>query len=130
MAGGNIGCGSFQGQDKSGSALEAVLDALAPQADEWVTAAKQQLDTADYVLIDVDHAAGLLPFLKAYHTQLIADIGHDDWARAVRDEEAALGPTAAKWGVGKGWRLYCVVDLISACELAAMEQQPVCIAFS
>lgn len=81
MAGGEIGCGSFQGSDKSGSAFEAVLDALPLQARDWVEAARQQLDSADVVLLEVDHAQGLLPFLKGYQTRLIAEIGHDDWER-------------------------------------------------
>ncbi|WP_010175810.1 hypothetical protein [Pseudomonas sp. PAMC 25886] len=130
MAGGDIGCGSFQGSDKSGSAFEAVLDALPLQARDWVEAARQQLDTADVVLLEVDHAQGLLPFLQDYQTRLIAEIGHDDWERAARDEAASLDDVAAKWGAGQGWRLYCVRDLVRACEQAAVEQQPVYIAFS
>lgn len=130
MAGGEIGCGSFQGSDKSGSAFEAVLDALPLQARDWVEAARQQLDSADFVLLEVDHAQGLLPFFKDYQTRLIAEIGHDDWERAARDESASLDDVAAKWGAGKGWRLYCVGDLVRACEQSAVEQQPVYIAFS
>lgn len=36
MAGGNIICGTFKSADKSGSALEAVLEALPLQAHELV----------------------------------------------------------------------------------------------
>lgn len=50
--------------------------------------------------------------------------------RAARDEAASLDDVAAKWGAGKGWRLYCVGDLVRACEQSAVEQQPVYIAFS
>ncbi|WP_236713354.1 hypothetical protein [Pseudomonas sp. Root329] len=130
MAEGNIICGTFQSADKSGSALEAVLDALPLQARELVENVKQQLDTADLVLIDVDQAKSLLPFLQAYQAQLIAEIGNDDWTRATQEEESSLEPVAAKWGLGKGWRLYCVRDLIGACENALEEMEPVCIAFS
>ncbi|WP_439864628.1 hypothetical protein [Pseudomonas antarctica] len=129
MAGGNIGCGAFQGQDKSGSALEAVLEALPTEASEWVEAVRQQLDTAEFVLIEVETAARLLPFLQDYQTRLVAEIGHDDWARAAQDEEAEVGAVAGKWGAGSGWRLYCVGDLIIACQQAALEHEPVYVVF-
>jgi len=130
MAGGIIICGTFQSADKSGSALEAVLDALPLQAHELVENVKQQLDTADFVLIDVEQAKSLLPFLRVYQAQLIAEIRHDDWAQATQEEEFSLETVAAKWGSGKGWRLYCVRDLVGACENALVEMEPVCIAFS
>ena len=129
MAGGNITCGTFQTGDKSGSALEAVLDALPSQVRELVDTVKQQLDTENFVVIEVDQAKNLLPFLQAYQTQLVAQIGHDDWVRAMQEEESSLDPVAAKWGAGKGWRLYCVRDLIGACENAQVEVEPVCIVF-
>jgi len=130
MAGGNIICGTFQSADKSVSDLEAVLEALPLQAHELVENVKQQLDTAEFVLIEVEQAKSLLPFLQVYQAQLIAEIGHDDWARATQEEESSLEPVAAKWGSGKGWRLYCVRDLVGACENSLVEMEPVCITFS
>lgn len=110
--------------------MEAVLVALPLQARELVENVKQQLDTADFVLIDVVQAKSLLPFLQVYQAQLIAEIGHDDWVRATQEEESSLEPVAGKWGSGTGWRLYCLQDLVGACENALVEVEPVCIAFS
>ena len=88
MAGGNIICGTFQSADKSGSALEVVLEALPLQAHELVENVKQQLDTAEFVLIEVEQAKTLLPFLQVYEAQLIVEIGHVDSARATEEEES------------------------------------------
>ncbi|HCF0058136.1 hypothetical protein [Pseudomonas aeruginosa] len=107
-----------------------MLNALPFQAHELVENFKQQLDTAEFVLIEVEQAKSLLPFLQVYQAHLIAEIGHDDWARATQEEESSLETVAAKWGSGKGWRLYCVRDLVGACENAQIEMEPVCIAFS
>jgi hypothetical protein len=39
----------------------------------------------------------LEPLLRVYQAQLIAEIGHDDWARATQEEEFSLETVAAKW---------------------------------
>ena len=131
MAGGEITCGSFQGQDKSGSAVEGVLLAVLPQNEPVVSAILSALDEQDYVLIEEQVAKILLPVLRKYREQLVSEIGHDSWATELAVEEVAgMDPARGKWGESSGWRLYCVADLIQACETSLTEHQPICIAFS
>ncbi len=129
MSGGSITCGTFSGRDKSGSSFEAVIGAFLYGNPKLIGDFKIQLGTQDYVLVSADQASDLLPLLQIYQADLISDIGHSDWWKAVLDEEPCLDPVAAKWGASKGWRLCCVEDLIEACKTALSEAEPVCIAF-
>ncbi|MBB5943507.1 MULTISPECIES: hypothetical protein [unclassified Xanthomonas] len=78
MSGLNISCGDLVTDEKSGSALERVLEDLTDIED----AIKQQilsgLDEDDRVLIEPPVAKDFVPVLRAYRDQLVADIGHDD----------------------------------------------------
>lgn len=128
MAGLNISCGTFSGEDKSGSALEGVLDALPHAPRDLVQRIKSGFDKSDHVLISEEQAAVLLPLLMEYRKRLVKDIGHEDWVAETNAEETAgLDSVAAKWGAGRGWRLYCTTDLIRACETSLAEHQPIAI---
>jgi hypothetical protein len=120
----NIYCGSFKGQEKSGSALEGVLDAL--DAPACVVDAMSGFINGEYMLIPEETAKLLLPLLAAYRSRLIADIGHDDWKKEARaEEEAGLDRVEARHGESRGWRLYCVTDLIRACETSIAEHEEI-----
>ena len=117
MSGLNIHCGSFQGDEKSGSAINGVLKALPKIPKELVQSIDSQFESAEFALISVEQTVPLLPALVSYRHQLLEQIGHDDWWKKAMEEDAAgLEPVRAKWGDGLGWRLYCVTDLIKACE--------------
>jgi hypothetical protein len=128
-----ISCGAFAGQDKSGSALEGVLAGMHPIAGKYALAAitrlKASLETASsHALIAPDDAAALLPCLRRYRTeleQLISPV-RDPFV-AMRNDELADGLdfAAAKYGKGKGWQYYCVLDLEQAFEISFRQQQPV-----
>lgn len=130
MGGLHISCGSFTGRDKSGSAIEGVLGALENPPAGLVREITSGFDSNDYILITPEQAAALLPFLVTYRTHLVAEIGHEDPFKAIAAEVAAgADPTKAKWGGGRGWRLYCVDDLIVACEASGAEHQPIVVAY-
>jgi len=127
MGGLYISSGSFRGSDKSGSAFEGVLDALDGDPD-LVEEIRSSFSDAEYLLISEEQAGRLLPLLANYKRKLVAEIGHDDWSKETAAEEAAgLDPTDAKWGAGRGSKLYCVTDLIRACEVGLAEHQPVAV---
>lgn len=122
MSGLNIHCGSFQGAEKSGSAINGVLKALPGNLRELAQSIDFQFESAEYARISVEQTVSLLPALVAYRHYLLEQIGHDDWWKKTMEEEAAgLEPVKAKWGDGLGWRLYCVTDLIKACEASQAE---------
>jgi hypothetical protein len=107
------------------------MAALSEQAGDIVQEIRRGLDRGDYVLIPEARAAQLLPLLQSYRHVLIAAIGHDDWARETAAEESAgMDSIEAKWGAGRGWRLYCVTDLIRACEASIAQHEVICVAFS
>lgn len=137
MAGGEIVCGSFAGKPESGSALPGVLDALAKRTDGKVKETIKRLkkpfgrkDWPDHIEINKRDAAVLRPLLDEYKKDLVRIIGHSDWSKANEEEEAAgLDTTDAQYGKGKGWQLYCVKDLMSACRVAAAENEAIHIVF-
>ena len=132
MSGGVIICQGFTGNDKSGSAYEGVLDALSVAGSNVVLELKAALDEApEYILISSEQAAQMRPLLVSYHRQLVTEIGHNDWMREVEaEEEAGMDSNEAKCGTSRGWRLYCVTDLLHACAISVAKHEPVCIAFS
>jgi hypothetical protein len=109
-----------------------VLHLLPSDAGALVKEILAQLDEPgrQHVLIWEQQALQLLPMLEAYREQLILQIGHDDWQReTILEEESGMDSVDAKWGAGRGWRLFCVTDLILACKTCLVEHQPICIAF-
>lgn len=81
MSGGYINCGSFLGNDKSGSAISGVIDALSdfvPVSDrqsfsETVIRPLQDALNGDddHVLIERDMAERLIPALEAFHNSTL-----------------------------------------------------------
>ncbi|WP_156416571.1 MULTISPECIES: hypothetical protein [unclassified Sphingopyxis] len=103
MGGINIYCGSFQGEDKSGSAFEDVLDDLSILADantlSVISRIKLSLeDASDHILVFPDDASDLIEPLRAYN---------------------ATSTTLEME------RHYCSRNLLKACETAAAEGEPV-----
>lgn len=131
MAGGNIHCGSYESGDKSGSAFEGVLKDIRAHVQEIAEDIERQLEEGEYVLIEVAEVKKLIEPLTNYRDNLIEEIGHDNFDKEIaREEEAGMDPVDGKWGESRGWRLYCVNDLLGACQTSLKENEPVCIAFS
>ncbi|MEL3921449.1 hypothetical protein [Aeromonas enteropelogenes] len=131
MSGGNINCGSFQAGDKSGSAFEGVLNEIKSSIESLASELFQQLESEEYVLITQERIPELSSVLQEYRKELIRDIGHEDFAMEIeREESAGMNSIDAKWGESKGWRLYCVNELLGACAVSLKEDQPICIVFS
>ncbi len=129
MGGVNLYCGSFAGADKSGSAFEAVFGELAvlssPDIREVVNQLMSELEVArDYLLIAPDDARLLLPALRKQAEILwVKASAETALAQMVVDEESAgrrLDPSESL-----GWKLYCIDDLIAACETSAAEGEPI-----
>ncbi len=136
MGGVYIQCGSFIGSDKSGSAIEGLVDELLPLADlpqqralERVRAALDAEPDGDYGRVPQADAVNLIALLESY----VADIHrrHGPIAHPFelinRDfaENPSLDPGAAKYGQSRGWRLYCATDLAEACKVAAQEGEDI-----
>jgi hypothetical protein len=131
MAGGNIHCGTFEAADKSGSAFEGVIKEIRSSIESIAEDFARQLDEGEYVLISPLMAKNLIEVLDIYLILLIKEIGNDDCHQEIlREENAGMDPVDAKWGESRGWRLYCVTDLLGACRTSINENEPVCIAFS
>src|SRR5262245_4031498 len=127
MGGVYIQCGSFMGEDKSGSAIEGLLDELLPSTDsvqrqalERVRAALDGEADGDYGRIAKSDAAILPQLLENYVAAIQQRHGpiSDPFELIDRDfaEDPSLDATAAKYGKSRGWRLYCAIDLLEACR--------------
>ena len=128
MGGKRIDCGTFSGEDKSGSPLFEVLKELRDAPADVVGAIDGAFGHQDYALISESDARRLLPSLIAYRTHLISEIGHDSWRQeAIGEIRAGMDPSEAREGASRGWRLACTDDLIGACKTSLLERQPVLI---
>lgn len=136
MGGIYIQCGSFFGNDKSGSAIEGLLDELLPLASapqravlERVRAALDGEPDGDYGRVASADAATLISLLEAYIADIHGQYGQisDPFELIDRDfaENPLLDQTAAKYGESRGWRLYCATDLAQACKTAKQESEDV-----
>lgn len=126
MSGLNISCGDFHAGDKAGTAFERVLSELPDVPSELQQRILSGFDHADHILIEPTNAAQLIPSLRRYRNQLIAEIGHDDPLQEMsREEKTGICSIKLKWGDGRGSRLYCAINLLAACEKSALTQQPV-----
>jgi hypothetical protein len=127
MSGLNISCGNYRADDKSGSAFERVISDLPGVADELKHQILAGFEDGEYVVIDAALAASLVPAICSYRDSLVGEIGHADYLREMEREEreARATPVELKWGEGRGWRLYCSINLQAACERAADTQEPV-----
>ncbi|MBL4900908.1 MAG: hypothetical protein JKX76_14960 [Colwellia sp.] len=131
MAGGNIHCGTYEAAEKSGSAFEGVIDEIRSSIEVIAENFDRQLEEGEYVLILPKQAKKLIETWSNYRSHLINEIGNEDFDQEIlREENAGMDPVDAKWGKNRGWRLYCVTDLLGACQAYIRENEPVCIAFS
>ena len=128
MSGLNISCGDFHADDKAGSAFERVLNELPRLADETRVRILAGFDEGEFTLIAPDVAKGLIPQLRDYRASLISEIGHSDFLREMsREESSGICSVKLKWGEGRGRRLYCVTNLLAACEHSSASLQPVAV---
>lgn len=133
MGGINIYCGSFSGDDKSGSAVEGVLAGMEAMASthevEAIARVKSALeDASDHILIEPDEARLLLPLLRRYSAEVDGQLAvpGDPFDQMARDEDGStIDATVLKFGAGPGWRAYCARDLLKAFEVADAEAEPV-----
>ncbi|HEY2709391.1 MAG TPA: hypothetical protein VGI95_15180 [Caulobacteraceae bacterium] len=133
MGGINIYCGSFEGEDKSGSPFQAVLAAMDKMASApersiiaRILAAMPQED--DHLLIAPDDARALAPLLRRYAAQIDGQLASpgDPFDQMTRDERASPDRiTELQYGESVGWLAYCAQDLLQAFETAVAEQEEV-----
>ena len=140
MAGGYILCGEFSGDDKSGSAISGVFDALAEcvskdERDEFLKSVinplQESLEEAqDHILIEPDVASQLVDAVDQLYEEYGSELGKPEPFNAPQiDEDRGLDPTDAKWGKGIGWRYYCLHDLRLALRESIENGEPVVIHF-
>jgi hypothetical protein len=138
MGGGYIQCGHFSGEDKSGSALSGVFEALQsrmlPQEREsWNTDFLSAIEEeAEEQTMEIrPHLIPLLyQPLKTYYEDLGAKLGYPIPFEAPElDRQSGLDMTDAKWGAGDGWRYYCAHDLLRACEESLQTGEGIIISF-
>jgi hypothetical protein len=128
MSGLNISCGDIRAGDQAGTAFERVLSELPGISNETRQQLMSGFDEGEQTLIDPADAASLIPSLRLYRDQLIAEIGHDDALQEMaREERTGICSIKLKWGEGRGSRLYCTINLLAACERSVSAQQPVLI---
>jgi hypothetical protein len=133
MGGINIYCGSFEGEDKSGSAVEGVLNGIeemasAPQRTAIGTIRTGLLEGEDNLLIEPADARLLLPLLRQYSDRLDAQlvVPGDPIDQMRRDERQSPDRvTELQYGESLGWRAWCARDLIKAFETADAESEEV-----
>ena len=126
MGGLNISCGEYLADDKAGSAFERVLSEL-PNVDSGLKRViLSGFDDQEFTVIESEVASQLIEPLKAYRQEIEGLIGHDDWAmETAREEASGSDPLKLKWGEGRGWRMYCAVNLLRACEVSEASGEPV-----
>lgn len=140
MGGGRIVCGDYTGEDKSGSAISGLLEALQEflscgsyprQIKSTVDEIAARLQRAgDHILIESELAINLKAALVAWHAEQQARNGfQDQWEAVLSDDSTGLDPVDAKWGKGPGWRYHCACDMIKACTISQATGEPICIAF-
>jgi hypothetical protein len=140
MGGGYISCGDFMGGDKSGSALEGVLNGILkalPDSEKYSfkTRVVEPLLTAcrrceEEFEMPNEIVLALLDPLRAYHAYLGNLLGHPEpYLAPDLDRKSGLNATEAKYGKGPGWQYYCADDLIKACDKSLQTGESVMLAF-
>ena len=140
MGGGYISCGDWMGNDKSGSASTAVFEQLerfmsGPDLEAFNLFMNSPVDPTEMeaghfdetlIVIPQTIAVTLIEPLERYRDELSTKLGHPlPVAAPSLDQKAGIDPTKAKYGAGDGWRLYCVADLIEACQRSRKTNAPV-----
>ena len=143
MGGIYIDCGTFAGEDKSGSAILGVLEGMQPMADTATRAVLAQLcekvtvmlqtQTPTVTQISPNDALTLLPDVRRYRVKLEQRLGsirnphiaiHND---GVEGEGIEMGSVRkySRYGAGLGWQYFCVLDLERAFEKSIADQNSV-----
>jgi hypothetical protein len=133
MGGINIYCGSFEGEDKSGSAVEGVLSGMdemasGPQRSAIARVKSALLEGEDHALIEPGDARLLLPLLRQYGGHLDAQLAlpGDPLDQMRRDErQSPARISELQYGESLGWRAYCARDLLHAFEVADAQSEEV-----
>lgn len=134
MGGIYIQCGSFEGEDKSCSAIDGVLEDLVLNADasqrDVIARIERSLNGGEeHLEIDAADAKSLLSLVTRYKSDILSRIAPttDPFEQIQLDHRAdpALDPTDAKYGKSTGWKLYCVIDLETAFTVSVEEDEPV-----
>ena len=133
MGGINIYCGAFEGEDKSGSAFEAVLAGMeeiasAPQRTTIARIRVALRDGDDHLLIEPPDARLLLPLMRQYSASVDSQLAMpgDPVDQMRRDERQFPNRvTELQYGESLGWRAYCARDLLKAFETADAESEEV-----
>lgn len=140
MSGGYIQCDDFRGDDKSGSAISAVLEELAlylPEAErrsfvsDLIVPLQRQLEeTGEYFLIPPAFSERLLPVVNLMYDEYRNRFGDSDaFAAIALDDKSGFDSVEAKWGKGAGWRYYCLTDLRVALRRSIDSDSDVCVCF-
>lgn len=154
MGGATILCGAFEGEDKAGSPVVSVLDEayalafgttrrgrLGRRVARWLgTRNTPDQETVELAILEIMYdeegkfpsqvARLLLPHLRSYQERLLNKHGIANDINAIG---AILAPsTAAKYGkkFDPGWHLYCLHDLVIACERSVETGDPVQVVWS
>lgn len=149
MAGALIKCGDFEGGDKSGSPIAAVLTeafrrsfARKPNgrvASWFAELLGRRRDGVEGVVerailsvrydecgrIPPDVCAHLLPALRSYQREVLARLGVSDDIDAILPHMPRSTGAKYGWREDDGWRAYCLHDLVQACELSARDHRDV-----
>jgi hypothetical protein len=149
MAGALIKCGDFEGGDKSGSPIAAVLaeafhrsfgrkpngrvaswfaGLLGRRGDGVEGVSGRAILSVRYDesgRIPPDVCAHLLPTLRSYQQEVLARLGISDDIDAIVPHMRRSTGAKYGWRDDDGWRAYCLHDLVHACELSARDNRDV-----
>jgi hypothetical protein len=154
MGGATILCGAFEGEDKAGSPVVSVLDEayalafgtarrsrFARRVARWLgKTTPLDRENVELAILEIMYdeegkfssqvADLLLPHLRSYQDRLLKQHAVPNDINAIA---ALLVPsTAAKYGkkFDPGWHLYCLHDLVLACEKSVETGEPVQVIWS
>jgi hypothetical protein len=154
MGGATILCGDYEGGDKAGSPIASVLDQAYVAAFGVKrrgklgrnfarllgrTTAPEQ-DAVEQSILEVMYneegeipssvAQLLLPHLRAYQSSLLQRCAIENTPDAI--QKIMTPSTSAKYGrkFDAGWHLYCLHDLVAACEKSAVSGTPIQVIWS
>lgn len=136
MGGIYVRCGSFEGEDKSCSPIQAVIEDLTEEASGPEREALSRIESllnesSDDIVIDTNEAELLTSLVNRYRARIAARIApiSDPFEQIEKDyrDNPDLDPTEAKYGKSLGWKYLCVLDLERAFAVSAEEAEPVII---
>lgn len=154
MGGATIFCGKFEGNDKAGSPISSVLDKAFLSAFSAKRRGKifrrvarffgrsytPEQEMVELAILGIMYdeegkftsevAKILLPYLQSYQMTLLGQCKIQNEPDAI---QAILAPgIGAKYGkhIDPGWHLYCLHDLVIACEKSIVSGEPVQVIWS